>query len=87
MLKNNETENLWLTNNLFRVNSLGTGEMAQQVRGLAALVEDLSSAPSTHIRHRPINPVPGDSQAPAHKLMQVHTHTHKRKYYINPEKH
>lgn len=27
--KNNETENLWLTNNLFRVNSLGTGEMAQ----------------------------------------------------------
>lgn len=48
--------------------------MAQQVRGLAALVEDLSSAPSTHIRHRPINPVPGDSQAPAHKLIQAHTH-------------
>lgn len=46
--------------------------MAQQVRGLAALVEDLSSAPRTHVRHRPINPVPGHSQAPAHKLMQAH---------------
>lgn len=61
--------------------------MTQQIRGLAALVEDLSSTPSTHIRNRSINYVPGDSQAPAHKLMQAHTHTHKRKYYINPENH
>lgn len=42
---------------------LGTGEVAQELRVLAALVEDLSSIPNTLIGHLtpPVTPVPGNT--------------------------
>lgn len=51
--------------------------MAQQLRELAVLVQDLSLAPSTHIRQTPVAPIPGDSQAPVHELTQANTQTQK----------
>ena len=45
-----------------RTTTLGAGEMAQWLRALAALAEDLGSVPRAHIEahNLPITPFPGD---------------------------
>ena len=53
----------------------GTGEMAQQLRALAALAEDLGSVPSTHIGQ--LTTVCDSSSRNLMHILQsvVHTHT------------
>lgn len=49
--------------------------MAQHLRVLAALLEDLGSSSSTHMTHLPVTPVPGDL-TPQHKTCRQNTSTH-----------
>jgi hypothetical protein len=53
---------------------LWAGEMAQQLKALAALSEDLCLIPSTYlIAHNYLSPVPGDLMS-SYSYMQTNAH-------------